>query len=77
MRNRLISVGILTFALLLLCGCGLQNQTDPDGVSRATEDRYRENEVREYRGARLDPAVGPRDNSIKGVQHVDIAVARP
>jgi len=34
--------------------------------------RYRENEIMEYQGARLDPAVGPRDNSINGVQQVDI-----
>ena len=25
------------------------------------------------RGQKLDPAVGPRDNSIKGIQTVDIA----
>jgi DMSO/TMAO reductase YedYZ molybdopterin-dependent catalytic subunit len=43
-----------------------------DGVSSATADRYRENEIQEYQGARLDPAVGPRDNSITGVQQVDI-----
>ena len=45
---------------------------EPDAVSLATEDRYQENEIREYQGMRLDPAIGPRDNSIKGVQEVDI-----
>ncbi len=44
----------------------------PDAVTSATSDRYREGEIEEYQGARLDPAVGPKDNSIKGVQYVDI-----
>jgi DMSO/TMAO reductase YedYZ molybdopterin-dependent catalytic subunit len=43
-----------------------------DTVSSATLARYRENEIQEYQGERLDPAVGPSDNSISGVQHVDI-----
>ena len=34
--------------------------------------RYRNVELREYNGEILDPAVGPRDNSIKGVQTVNI-----
>ena len=57
-------------AVVLLAGCAAN--TVPDGVSSATQDRYREEEIREYQGARLDPAVGPRDNSIGGVQQVDI-----
>ena len=28
--------------------------------------------IREYNGARLDPAIGPRDNSISGIQRVNI-----
>ena len=43
-----------------------------DGVSQATMDRYRISEVREYKGMRLDPAIGPRDNSIRGTQHVSM-----
>jgi DMSO/TMAO reductase YedYZ molybdopterin-dependent catalytic subunit len=54
--------------LLILTGCAAKN---PDGVSSATAQRYRENEITEYKGAKLDPAVGPRDNSIKGVQKVN------
>jgi len=42
-----------------------------DAISSATLSRYRENEVTEYEGFRLDPAVGSRDNSIKGIQYVD------
>jgi DMSO/TMAO reductase YedYZ molybdopterin-dependent catalytic subunit len=30
-------------------------------------------EIRDYNGARLDPSIGPRDNSISGVQEVDIS----
>ncbi len=45
----------------------------PDAVTSATSQRYRQGEIEEYQGARLDPAVGPKDNSIKGVQYVDIS----
>jgi len=43
-----------------------------DEVSQATESRYTENEIRDYQGVRLDPSIGPRDNSIKGIQYIDI-----
>jgi len=43
-----------------------------DTISQATLGRYRTGEVRDYQGLRLDPAIGPRDNSIQGVQTVDI-----
>lgn len=46
------------------------NQGGPDGVSQATADRYQEKEIRDYQGVRLDPAIGPRDNSIAGIQTV-------
>jgi len=46
--------------------------TTVDAVSSATLARYRENEIRDYQGVRLDPAIGPADNSISGVQHVDL-----
>ncbi len=62
--------------LFVLGGCNPSNNDSAtgqtDAVSAATEARYREGEVREYKGARLDPAVGPRDNSISGIQTVDI-----
>jgi DMSO/TMAO reductase YedYZ molybdopterin-dependent catalytic subunit len=74
MKNVMI---IFLAALLLLTGCVRTAEPEKsgngtDGVSAATEQRYREGEIEEYQGARLDPAVGLRDNSIKGVQHVDI-----
>ena len=57
---------------------GALQESDPaavstvDAVSAATAKRYRTGEVREYQGMLLDPAVGPRDNSISGVQDIDI-----
>ncbi len=74
--KRLLSV--MMALLLLLSGCVTANapggqRNAEDGVSSATQNRYREGEVTEYQGMRLDPSIGPRDNSIKGVQHVDIA----
>lgn len=50
-----------------------QTQEDVNTVSEATLSRYDEREIREYKGVRLDPALGPRDNSIKGIQIVDMA----
>jgi DMSO/TMAO reductase YedYZ molybdopterin-dependent catalytic subunit len=67
---------LLLMSAVLLTGCaggsagGLRSAED--GVSSATQKRYRAQEITEYQGYRLDPAVGPRDNSIKGVQHVDV-----
>jgi DMSO/TMAO reductase YedYZ molybdopterin-dependent catalytic subunit len=69
-------IPLLLVLLFLLTGCTAQVTTrDPaaaDAVSAATQARYRENEIYEYKGARLDPAIGPRDNSINGIQQVDI-----
>lgn len=75
MRRRILFV---LLAALLLTGCaantGPQGESaQTDAVSAATMERYREGELKEYNGETLDPAVGPRDNSIKGVQTVDIA----
>ena len=74
MKNVLI--GFLA-ALLLLTGCVRTAEPEkstngPDGVSAATQQRYREGEIQEYQGARLDRRSASGDNSIKGVQHVDI-----
>ena len=69
-------IAILALILLLLTGCSLQavkvSPAKVDAASAATQQRYRENEIKEYKGARLDPAIGPRDNSISGIQQVDI-----
>lgn len=66
--KRVICLIIALMNLLLLASC-----TGTDGISSATESRYQESEIREYNGVRLDPSVGLRDNSIKGIQHVDIS----
>lgn len=48
----------------------------PEGVSSATQSRYDEVEIRDYQGQRLDPSTGPRDNSILGIQEVDLETYR-
>ncbi|NLI53168.1 MAG: molybdopterin-dependent oxidoreductase [Clostridiales bacterium] len=70
-------IALLLLAAILLTGCAAPAQPgaetgEADAASAATMERYREGELREYEGNKLDPAVGPRDNSIKGIQYVDI-----
>lgn len=60
------------FLLLAACTDKSQEPQEPDIMSKPTEERYVTNEIREYKGARLDPSIGPRDNSIKGIQKVPI-----
>lgn len=45
---------------------------NPDAVSGATKSRFRTGEVQNYQGKNLSPAIGPSDNSISGVQKVDM-----
>jgi DMSO/TMAO reductase YedYZ molybdopterin-dependent catalytic subunit len=66
--KRIIFLVVLLMNLMLLVSC-----TGTDGTSGATESRYQLSEIKEYNGVRLDPSVGLRDNSIKGIQHVDIS----
>ena len=66
--KRIVCLIIFLMSPLLLASC-----SGTDGISSATESRYQEMEIREYNGARLDPSIGPRDNSISGVQEVDIS----
>lgn len=69
---------LLCLCILWLGGCRAGNEgtadptSPPSAVSAATEKRYAEAEVREYQGIRLDPSVGPRDNSILGAQNVNL-----
>ena len=69
-----MKVVFVLLAVLLFGGCSAAASSGgdaaTDAVSAATEARYREGELREYEGTRLDPAVGPRDNSIQGVQQI-------
>jgi DMSO/TMAO reductase YedYZ molybdopterin-dependent catalytic subunit len=68
----------MMLCLLLFSGCAAREipaeaSQPADAVTAATMERYRDGELREYNGEALDPAVGPRDNSIKGVQTVDLS----
>lgn len=70
---------VLSFLLILsLASCDFSGSPNPssgsptDGITSATMDRYQNGELREYEGARLDPAIGPRDNSILGIQTVSL-----
>jgi DMSO/TMAO reductase YedYZ molybdopterin-dependent catalytic subunit len=72
-------IGMILIVCLLLSACSSEQTkitttsvSTVDTISSATLSRYRENEIRDYQGVRLDPAIGPSDNSISGVQHVDI-----
>jgi DMSO/TMAO reductase YedYZ molybdopterin-dependent catalytic subunit len=68
-------VAAMTICLMFLTSCtilGWVITPSGDGTSSATEDRYAETEIRDYKGIKLDPSVGPRDNSIKGIQEVDL-----
>jgi len=73
MKNYFKVLILLFSILVLIVGCNQQgSESDIEGITSATESRYREKEIREYEGARLDPTIGPRDNSIKGIQNVNI-----
>ncbi|WKY48396.1 molybdopterin-dependent oxidoreductase [Eubacteriaceae bacterium ES3] len=69
--KRLILIGILLLTVTgILTSCS--SSTGTDTQTTATASRYQVNEIQEYQGTNLDPSIGPRDNSIKGVQFVDI-----
>ncbi|WP_414151706.1 molybdopterin-dependent oxidoreductase [Acetobacterium carbinolicum] len=79
MRRRIILVvGVIAVvvAIYFISNMNLFSKVDngkEDAVSQATASRYQELEIREYQGVRLDPAIGPRDNSISGIQEVDLS----
>lgn len=62
---------VLMLGVLMFSACAT-NDNDPDVHTSATLARFRVDEVQNYQGKLLDPAIGPRDNSIAGVQHIDI-----
>lgn len=64
----LISILFVLFA----SACSNVIDSDPDSHSSASLARFRAGEILEYQGKLLSPAVGPRDNSIKGIQEIDI-----
>ena len=64
-------IGIALLLILTLSACGVTD-SDPDTYTQATLARFRVDEVQSYQGQRLDPAIGPRDNSIKGIQYLNL-----
>lgn len=71
--KKVVCIIALLFFALFLTSCRDSEKQTKDGTSGATKSRYSELEINEYNGIKLDPSVGPRDNSIKGIQKVDIA----
>jgi len=65
----------LSVFLLSLTACSTPGE-QVDVHTQATLSRFRENEIMEYQGKLLDPAIGPADNSISGVQHLNISTYR-
>lgn len=72
----IIAIVALVVGGVLLINDYVKKNPKPDIVSKATVDRFQVNEIKEYQGANLDPAIGPRDNSIKGIQNVDMGTYR-
>ena len=70
--TKIVAVCAAGFLLLTACTVKSPSPAEPDLMSRPTMERYVTNEIKEYKGVRLDPAIGPRDNSIKGIQNVPI-----
>lgn len=66
-----ISKMILILVLFILYACTVNPEVDVH--TEATLSRFRSLEIQEYEGKLLDPAIGPRDNSITGVQEIDIS----
>ena len=58
--------------VIFTSACSNVIDSDPDSHSSASLARFRAGEIQEYQGKLLSPAVGPRDNSIKGIQEIDI-----
>lgn len=73
MKRTILYFILVVLAFSTLVGCSDEtSRPTSGGVSNETASRYRENEIMEYEGARLDPSLGLRENSIKGVQKVSI-----
>lgn len=73
MKRRLIFIQLSL--VLFLSACSFESsspESNDDTMSATTLARYRENELMEFNGIQLDPAIGPRDNSISGIQEVNI-----
>lgn len=71
MKKYACLITLLVFAIFL-SSCKDSDRQAKDGISGATKSRYSELEINEYNGIKLDPSIGPRDNSINGIQKVEI-----
>ena len=74
MKKKPLAILIGLF-LIFTSACSFSG-SNPDTQTQATLARFRAGEIKDYQGMLLSPAVGPRDNSIKGVQHIDIQTYR-
>ena len=72
MKLRLLGI-VLISTLITAC---IKPTKNPDVLTQASLARFRTGEIKDYQGKTLSPAVGPRDNSILGVQHIDIQTYR-
>lgn len=70
MKKRTMTL-FVTLMLIFTSACSFSGN-EPDTHTQASLARFRVGEVKDYQGKLLSPAVGPRDNSINGVQNVDI-----
>jgi hypothetical protein len=73
--KRLLYLIIIISIFLNLLACNRNDNVRPgveDIMTKATEERFNVLEIREYKGIKLDSFIGPRDNSISGIQAVDI-----
>lgn len=71
MKKKALFIMVFTMAVGL-SACAAPNVSNNDTQSGATLSRFSVGEIQEYQGKLLSPAIGPRDNSIAGVQKVDM-----
>lgn len=74
MDKKLRLLGIVLISTLITA-C-IKPTNNPDVLTQASLARFRTGEIKDYQGKTLSPAVGPRDNSILGVQYIDVQTYR-
>jgi DMSO/TMAO reductase YedYZ molybdopterin-dependent catalytic subunit len=72
MKRTFCFAAVLLLLLLLAACSGPNGSGEGNIISRLTDARYGELEIKEYYGIKLDPAAGLPENSISGIQTVDI-----
>ena len=67
-----------TFMLIILLQAACSNGSEEDSpgeaavLPKAVDDRFSTVEIKDYEGVKLDPSGGLRENSISGIQNVDM-----